>query len=131
MFDCSKTRSFEELESGMINGEKSALVEFVTCRKNFDGANLGDLYRAAGLFTVVNPEEYLGILNQQQVSQREMPNFLIMLPLETVDNFDNKKAVLRERLTRINSVKPSPTKNTALNILEERLKQLSVLENEQ
>ena len=123
-YDCNKTIGFEKLESGILNGERNALLEFVTCREKYEGGNLGDLYRAAGVFSTSSPDMYLEILDQQSISPNEMPNFLIMLPLSTVDNTDSKKAELRKRIERISTAKPSKIKNIALDILESRLKSL-------
>lgn len=119
----------EDLLAAMSSAEPLALETFVRCRSAYEGGNLGDLYRAAGGYISSNPDLYLKVLTQQKVSEKELSNFLIMLPLSLVDNIEGKKSELEGRIESIRTVEPSDVRAVALRILEEHLRFLSSIED--
>ena len=63
-----------------------------------DGGNLGDMYRSMGLFFELKPSEFFRILDSRPVSNNNLKNMLVMLPLYTVDDIPQKIDLLDKRL---------------------------------
>ena len=80
-----------------------------------------DLYRASGLYLEINPERFLDVLKDFKITKREMENFLLMLPLNTVDDIDLKKDVINKRINLLLLVRDSELKIQAIEILKNEL----------
>lgn len=125
--NCQENRNYSELYSEISKGNCLSLIYFVQCRKNYQGGDLGDLYRASGNFILTKPDMYLFILERESVSEKELENFLVMLPLDTVDDVERKRIEIRNRLESVKAVKDSNIKNMAISIFEKELNFLSSL----
>lgn len=113
--------SYEELLGRMNARDYDGFIEFVRCRNRYDGGDSEDLYRTSGLYLEINPERYLEVLKNSNVTKREMESFLLMLPLSTVDNIDLKKAEINKRINLLLLVRDSELKIRALEILKNEL----------
>lgn len=105
----------------MYTIDYDGFIEFARCRHHYDGGDLEDLYRASGLYLETNPERYLEILKNFNITQREMESFLLMLPLSTADNIDLKKTEINKRINLLLSARDSELKTQALEILKNEL----------
>ena len=111
----------QELLRRMNVRDYDVFIEFVRCRHCYDGGDLEDLYRTSSLYLETNPERYLEVLKDFNITTREMESFLLMLPLSTVDNIDLKKAEINKRINLLLLVRDSELKNQALEILKNEL----------
>lgn len=80
-----------------------------------------DLYRASGLYLEINPERFLDVLKDFKITKREMENFLLMLPLSTVDNINLKKVEINKRINLLLLVRDSELKIQAIEMLKNEL----------
>lgn len=117
----SCTLNYQELLRGMNVGDYEVFIEFVRCKCHYDGGYLEDLYRTSGLYLETNPDRYLEVLKDFDVTKRELESFLLMLPLGTVDNIDLKKAEINRRINLLLLVRDSELKNQALEILKNEM----------
>lgn len=117
----SCSMNFQELFRRMNVHDYDVFIEFVRCRYHYDGGDLEDLYRASGLYLEINPERFLDVLKDFKITKREMENFLLMLPLNTVDDIDLKKDEINKRINLLILVRDSELKIQAIEILKNEL----------
>lgn len=125
--NCEEKENYEKLLSELTKGDTQALKYFIKCQANYDGGNLGDLYRASGIFLITHTNLYLFLLEKESLSDNQLENFLLMLPLETVDNIDLKKGEIKKRLESIRVANDSEIKKRTIKILEKKLNFLSLI----
>lgn len=113
--------NYQELLRRMNVLDYESLTVFVKCRHQYDGGDLEDLYRASGLYLEMNPERFLEVLKNFKITKREMESFLLMLPLNTVDNIDLKKTEINKRINLLLLIRDSELKNQALEILKNEM----------
>lgn len=64
----------------------------------FDGGELEDFHRSAGLFFEVQPHLFLKIVKEKGVPESDIKYMLTMLPMDTVDDIDRAIVVVENRI---------------------------------
>jgi hypothetical protein len=70
----------------------------------WDGSDAEDFYRASGIFFERLPCTFLRILEERRTSDTQLRLMLTMLPLSTVDDFDEKLAMIRKRISILRGI---------------------------
>ena len=115
-------------------GNESAFRAALLVSKCLDGGELEDLYRSTGIFFEGQTLAFLQIVKEKEISESQMKSFLIMLPLDSVDDIDRQILILEKRillLKRINEGAFQELRNKGLKILEKANKELTNIKNRQ
>lgn len=89
------------------------------------GGNLGDAYRAMGLFFENKPSYFSKTISDNNVSDVNLKNMLVMLPLHTTDDIPEKIRILENRIRALSGLEGSVDQafySKALSILTKELK---------
>ncbi len=80
--------------------------------KCVDGGALGDLHRAMGVFYEDNPQVFFEVAHDSKKTKEELKSMIIIIPLETTDNFPLQINTLRKRLAILSSFKEKLSSET-------------------
>src|SRR5208337_1372602 len=90
--------------------------------KCWDGGDLEDFYRSAGIFFEKQPLVFLQSGKEMGISDSEIVYMLTMLPLDTVDDIDLQISMIKNRIEKLKNID-----DESLN--EIKIKGISSLEN--
>lgn len=121
--------NFKWIIDGVLAGDESVLRVAVPCRNQFQGGNLGDIYRAIGSYTHKNVGQLIDYLSDAAVSNYEIERIFAMLPLSYVDDLNGKLEEVKKRKDLIQQAETSNLmlKNKIISVLENEEKFLSKL----
>jgi len=85
---------YSQIEAGYI----TALEVGLDIQSCLGGGELGDFYRASGVFFEMKPQIFIETVVQKRVGQVQINKMLTMLPLNTTDSVENKVVILDLRL---------------------------------
>lgn len=109
-------------------GNELALRAMLLVSRCLDGGELEDFYRSVGNYFEAQPQLFLQIVKEKAIPDSQIRDFLIMLPLDTVDNLDRQIHIIENRivlLTNVNENTLQEVKNSGLFFLEKELKSLN------
>jgi hypothetical protein len=89
-----RSKLFELIREGNPSAFRAALL----VSKCWDGGEVEDFYRSVGVFFEAQPRAFLQIAKEKTIPDSQLRYFLIMLPLDTVDNIDHKISVVENRI---------------------------------
>lgn len=118
-----RTRLFELIR----NGNSLAFSAALLVSECWDGGELEDFYRSAGMFFESEPLLFLKISEEKKIPDTEFRYMLTMLPLDTVDDIERRISILDRRIATLNGVDEeslSAVRSRGLSILEQRKKRL-------
>jgi hypothetical protein len=95
-----RTQLFEHIR----NGDKLAFKAAMMVYKCWDGGELGDFYRSAGMFFEIHPYFFFLTLQESLIPDSELESFLTMLPLSTTDKLDLKLSIIDNRIAILESI---------------------------
>jgi len=112
-------RLFELIAKGNEPAFRAALL----VSRCLDGGELEDFYRSGGMFFEAKPGAFLQIIKEKDISDLQLRDFLIMLPLDTVDHLDRQIHMIENRIALLKAVDES-------SLQEAKKRGLSFLERE-
>lgn len=124
-----RTQLFELIRGGNPSAFSAAML----VSECWDGGELEDFHRSAGIFFEAQPYIFVQIVNERAISDSQLRYMLTMLPLETVDQIDRKIAVVKNRielLKNLNSEQFGEIKRKGLSFLEKRKEGLEGIRDE-
>ena len=97
----------QQLYKLIAAGNKYALRVGLMVSRCLDGGELEDFHRSAGLFLDAHPMEFLEIVKETQVSEKDMEFMLTALPEDTIDNIDRAIEVVTNRIALFQGISSS------------------------
>jgi len=119
-----RANPYEKLYEKLEEGSYEALVTFIRCSDFHDGGNIEDLHVQSGLFLLKNPFLYTYILEKEGVTGSCLEPFFVMLHPDLVDNFEGKRAEVRERIKALETLQSSKVRDYGIQALRESLKDM-------
>lgn len=108
-------------------GNVSAFLAGLLVERCWDGGDLEDFYRIAGVFFEAQPRAFLQIVKKNAIPDSTFEGLLTSLPLDTVDDIDRMVAVVDARIdliARVNERSLETVKAKALFFLIDQQKEL-------
>ncbi len=95
-----RTQLFKFISRGNPSAFHAALLVF----RCWDGGELEDFYRSAGIFFELQPHFFLRRVKEGKIEDSQLRDLLTMLPLDSVDNIDYQISVVENRITILRSI---------------------------
>jgi len=117
----------QQLYKLISNGKEYAFYAGLLVSGCLDGGELEDFYRSVGLFLEDQPSVFLKIIRNGTIPKSDIKHMLTMLPEYTVDDFQNKILIIRNRIVLINNVSDESLKEIkqlCISILEKEAETL-------
>lgn len=125
-----RTQLFKFICQGNPFAFNAALLMF----KCWDGGELEDFYRSAGIFFESQPHAFLRTAKEKTIKDSHLRDLLTMLPLDTVDNIDNQISVVENRINILRNLDDESLraiKMKGLNFLEQEKEDLNRIKIEE
>jgi len=117
----------------IAKGNEPAFRAALLASRCLDGGELEDFYRSGGMFFEAKPGAFLQIIKEKEVSDLQLRDFLIMLPLDTVDHLDRQIHMIENRIALLKAVDENSlqeAKNRGLSFLEREQNDLNRIKRE-
>lgn len=121
--EAQQEQLFDLIRAGNVSAFRAGLL----IEKCWDGGNLEDFYRSAGLFFQAQPRDFLQIAKENAIPDSTLESLVTTLPLDTIDDIDRKIDVVDARINMIAKVDENSleiVKTKALCFLNEYKKDL-------
>ena len=88
----------------IVTGNESAFRAALLVSRCLDGGELEDFYRSVGSFFEAQPRVFLRTVKEDAIPDSQLSDFLTMLPLDTVDDFDRQMRIIENRIALLKSI---------------------------
>jgi hypothetical protein len=85
-------------------GNMSAFQAALLVHKCWDGGDLEDFYRSAGILFDTRPLVFLQTVKEKAIQDSEIVDMLTMLPLDTVDDIGRQISMVENRIKKLKNI---------------------------
>lgn len=130
----ARNRDVVSIEKGqqlfklVAKGDEFAFRAGLLVARCFDGGEMEDFYRSAGLFFEAQPSLFFEIAKENKTSESATTSMLTMLPLDTVDNIDLAIHMIENRIAILklfNEKRFEKIRSAGLKFLQEQEEELN------
>jgi len=114
----------QKLYKLIAKGNEYAFRAGLLVLKCLDGGELGDFHRSGGLLFEENKDVFLKVAKEGLIPKSNLKSMLVMLPLNSVDDFDQQISIVQKRIAILNEDSFKDLKKIYLTYLEQELENI-------